>query len=197
MLKYKLEHKNSNIDFLEMWDSQIHQKIIIWYFDIWLFLYKQNHHLQERTRILLFGCLSITGIQTDMESSKSHGNTSAVPHQISRIIFMISSSVAVLGICICWDYLAGPHWLNVAITLVIQTRYNPDFYRFVAPAVCILGENKCHQMCRNSWFLTTSQLRTIQCWKSNMQRMFFSEEFHFCKWNGTGLWGLWDVQWII
>ena len=134
-----------------------------------------------------------------MESSKSHGNTSAVPHQISRIIFMISSSVAVLGICcyvgITLPTLTGSMYLH--ITLVIQlTRYNPGFCRFVAPAVCILWENKCHQMCRNSWFLTTSQLRTIQCWKSNMQRMFFSEEFHFCKWNGTGLWGLWDVQWI-
>ena len=32
-------------------------------------------------------------------------------------------------------------WLNVAITLVIQlTRYNPGFYRFVAPAVYIVRE---------------------------------------------------------
>ena len=42
---------------------------------------------------------------------------------------------------LCWDYLAYPHWLNVAITLVIQlTRYNPGFYRFVAPAVYIVRE---------------------------------------------------------
>ena len=122
MLKYKLEHKNSNIDFLEICNIQIHQKIIIWYFDIWLFLYKQNHHLQERTRILLFGRLSITGIQTDMESSKSHGNTSAVPHQISRIIFMISSSVAVLGVC-CYVGITSPTltgWLA-------QCRYNSGY----------------------------------------------------------------------
>ena len=98
--------------------------LIFWYLILIHFFLNRTFHLQETTRILLFGCLSITAIQTEMESSKSHGNTSAVPHQISRIIFMISSSVAVLCICcICWDYLADPHWPNVAIILVISVSW--------------------------------------------------------------------------
>ena len=102
----------------------------------------RTFHLQETTRILLFGCVSITGIQTDMESSKVPWQhiCSPTPNIQNNIYDIIICSCA-RCLLLCWDYLAYPHWLNVAITLVIQlTRYNPGFYRFVAPAVYIVRE---------------------------------------------------------